>query len=243
MAPPSGFTLTAEPTFQLIRSCIRSPSVTVSRTYNRSGSQVSTTYTRVDAPAIAVIWRSEDMTSTSTTSGLPTTNNTTPEPTPTENPHDNPTIIALATVVPIVLIALSILAFIIFRRRARQNRAIPISPSFPEISGNDVFQMGDSQVLAAPIELETLPTQASEFQAIPAVDAALPRSPPSQSRPPATPVFPATGLHVNDELQLLQSKRGRVNEHRERLLRLEALEAEDRELEQMINDRMSGRAT
>lgn len=103
--------------------------------------------------------------------------------------------------------------------------------------------MGDSQVLAAPIELETMPTQASEFQAIPAVDAPLPLSPHSQSRPPATPVFPATGLRVNDEIQLLQTKRGRVNEHRERLMRLEALEVEDRELEQMIHDRMSGGAS
>lgn len=213
---PSGFTLTAQATFELIRSCIRSPSVTVSRTYTSISGEVRTTYTRVDAPAIAVIWRDGDF----------PTSTTPPEPKDSGNPPAPPahglptTTIAVATVVPIIVIALIILGFIIYRRRARPSPA----PPFPEIGGNDIFQISGTQLLPAPIELQTYQSQTS--------------LPPS--RPPATVVAPAVVTLDGGEVQVLESRREQVRKHRERLVRLQALDVEDRELEEMINERTGG---
>lgn len=134
---PSGFTLTAQATYELIRSCIRYPSVTVSKTYSGTSGEVRTTYTRVDAPAIAVIWRSGDFVNSTT---VPVVDSTT---------------IAVATVVPIVVIAMVILGFILYRRRARPSLASPSpAPSLPAIGGNDTIQTSGTQGLPAPIELQ-----------------------------------------------------------------------------------------
>lgn len=222
----SGFTLTTQATYELIRSCIRSPSVTVSKTYTGVSGEVRTTYTRVDAPAIAVIWRNGDFPTLTTSAITSTTNGTVPEPDDSTNPPPPPahgaptTTIAVATVVPIVVIAMIILGFFIYRRRARPSPA----PPFPEIGGNDIFQISGTQLLPAPIELQTYQSQTSL----------------SPSRPPATGVAPAVVTLDEGEVQVLQSRREQVRKHRERLVRLQALDVEDRELEEMINERTGG---
>lgn len=88
-----------------------------------------------------------------------------------------------------------------YRRRARGEKAVPTS-SFPEVGGDDVFQIDGSQALYAPIELQTQRTEPSVVDAPLAVDA------PSASRPPATPAIPADMPQGTDEMLLRASVSG-----------------------------------
>lgn len=200
---------------------------------------------------------------TSTPAPTPTPTNTRP----THGHHSST--IAIAAVIQILIIIISIIACLVFRRRARQNQAAT-SP-LPELDGRQKTPELDGNQKPLPpwpasIELPALPRPAAELQGITPVGppAVVPPSPEISPTPPpwvspvpeglpenithptpqiaspTPPVAPPTAPEDDEEIQLLQRERVRVSERRERLLMLQALDDEDRRLEERISERMSG---
>lgn len=65
-------------------------------------------------------------------------------------------------------------------------------------------------------------------------------APPPPAALPVIQLIPATTPIDNDEIERLRRERDRVVERRERLLKLEALDDEERQLNLKINERMGG---
>lgn len=220
------------------------------------------------APAIAVIWKSEDFIST-TNSGPATTETSSPAsivrpngapPTSSadsqaEPPRDAQTIV-IATVVPVIVIAMFILAFVLYRRRARRVPTDTMN-SLPELDGTDKDRPnGALPFWPAPVELSARgvvppagvitpshiwPTPAVEVVELPVHQTDPPaswRSPAAEIATPAPP--PVIAAEDDAEIQWLERERERVNERRLRLLQLEELADEDRQLERKIRERRSG---
>lgn len=244
-------------------------------------------FTEIWAPAIPVLWKSlAEFNITSTASGVnPASTKIGPSPGDSVSPaasttgsttdssgiatlHDNSTApndthattIALATAIPIVLIALAIAAFIILRRRARKIRAATIDTTItglPELAGNadNVHKPAPVELPAIPAAIE-LPTKPARPVELPAVDT--PRSPPVEQpgtsaadTPPVeqlstTAAAPAADVIVplqdDEEMEWLNRELQRVNERRENLRKLEALNDEHSLLQQRINARLGAGA-
>ncbi|KAL0639006.1 hypothetical protein Q9L58_001887 [Maublancomyces gigas] len=166
---------------------------------------------------------------------------------PTPAPRNNITV-AIAIAVPILVITISILAFLIFRRRAKQNHGAP-ETVLPELDG-------DTHKSTVLIELSAQSPPRAE---LPGTTPVSTPSPPREISPTPPPWAPQPFQHLpehrvspaasptppiapedDNEIQSLQRERVRVGERRERLLMLEALDEEDRRLEQKISERMTG---
>lgn len=267
----SGFSMGANGT----TSCRSSISGAVSSTYTFDGTATYELFDDVWAPAIHVKWKSLAEFSTvvaTPTNGPPNTSAATPggslSPLPSNSsipttPEDNTnnhraTTIAIAVAVPIVLIAMSIVAFILFRNR-RKSAAVPAETTFlPELDGEGhALQYCGPQIRQAPIELATDAAPGSEYNHFSAA-AELQMNPVypvrSSTSTPASSVAPSSTIQTlvnvsstapqyHNEIQRLQQERDRVHERRERLLKLEALDEEDRQLKLRIEEQMiAGRA-
>lgn len=218
--------------------------------------------TNVWAPAIAVIWKSGDFITTtqhehstitttqrehSTITAIETTSITftPPNTSPPPDPH-HAIIIVIATVVPAVLIFLFVLAFIFYRRRARRVPAIT-QTSLDEIDTNTNDPPNSvPEFWPAPVELSSQHAREMEVPVPHLATVALPVYP---TYPIAPRGYSAASTHVavsaaapqdDDEIEWLEHERQRVNERRERLLTLDALEEEDRQLQRRIQERRSG---
>lgn len=234
----------------------------------------SAEFTKLWAPPVPIVWQATDLPLTGVPGGsitdVPTPSDPlSPLPSETGDPAPPPgprhtTTIAIATVVPIVVIALFICGFLFFRRRGRQAQ-IPI-PSLPELGGNDDFPKNPPPFWPAPVELPTrravpigLPASPALPSELPTIEA--PNSPPAAvegveqsvspiesptpyvvetpTPPSGTPPAAATPID-DDEIARLRRERDRVIERRERLLKLEALDDEERQLDRKIDARMGG---
>lgn len=260
--------------------CYRSLSSVVSSTYTDGTTVFTRTFVKVVAPAIHVLWESIDgypgasmETSTLVDTAVDDTKtnsvgsgSTTPRtpgspilPPPlatsgaitAHGPQDHTAVIAISTTVPVVIIALIIIALISFRRRARRNIAAnPVT--VPELdSGERVLAMTGRQFWPASIELATHPAQGVKIiqtggaveHAVGPVDRSLATTPPLVSgfHAQAATSPPVSMVASDQELHRLHREREIVNVRRERLLKLEALDDEDRELQRQIDEHMGAR--
>lgn len=282
----SGYWLPAEVT----ASCYTPISPAMVTTFTDGTTVLTGAYTEIWAPAIPVLWKSlAEFNITTTASGatpaptkiepspggssLPAAPTTDSSGTGTLYPaanHSNTMTIALATVIPIVLIVLAVVAFIWLRRRARQNPAGIIDTTFnglPELEGNadDVHKPAPVELSAIPAAIE-LPTSTARPVELPAADT--PLFPPVSTTAADTPVeplsmaaadapeeplsmtaaapVPAADVIVppqdDEEMEWLNRELQRVNERRENLRKLEALNDEHSQLQQRINARLRGEA-
>lgn len=182
------------------------------------------TYPTLWATPIPIIWREQD--------GLAPTapTNTGAISTARDSSSSNTTTIVIATIIPIALIAAFVIALILHRRRIARPSPDSIVMTIPELDGMEFWsatvELPAATTLELPGDRAPLPGQQNVGLAAYPVHHGVRRVVPS-------PVGPAE----DDEIAWLRRERERVNQRRDRLLEVQALEDEDRQLERSIRER------
>lgn len=157
LKPTSGFVYpTRTGSLELLASC--------SSEFATPTTTALTSYWRVWAPAIVVVWKSADFPTSPPTPpvGGPTPTSPSGDSTPPQHSsHAGGTVIAVAIVVPAVLIALLVMGFVLYRRRRRGAETAEIISEM-DTGLQEVFELQDTK--RGPTELSAVaqPAELSE---------------------------------------------------------------------------------
>lgn len=183
------------------------------------------TYLTLWEPPIPIIWREQDgFTAAPPRATDPDDPASTDTASKASGSSSKTTTIVIATVVPIAVIVAFFLWLIVHRRRCRRPDPATIITSIPELEGKEFW----------PVELPTPLHQGIELPALAVLpDVELVANSIYRAPPAVVPSRPVE----DEEIAWLRRERERVNLRRDRLLEVQALEDEDRQLERSIRER------